>query len=126
MPVRALRQHKHRPVIIHPPSQNPINARKGITTLVRSAHTVPSPARSQNPINARKGITTLSQALSPGTCVISQNPINARKGITTYSHVRDAFVPTDDKVRILLMPVRALRQISIAASLQIPILSESY
>ena len=43
--------------------QNPINARKGITTLpLRGAGAPQSPG--QNPINARKGITT-DQAQRP-------------------------------------------------------------
>jgi len=137
--------------------QNPINARKGITTLwpgryarffvyvrillmpVRALRLVHSDsvflalAPSQNPINARKGITT--PALAPmRTCFlkvrillmpvralrrhhvicrhrlvrqIGQNPINARKGITT-STPRPGPI-RNPSVRILLMPVRALR-----------------
>jgi len=65
----------------------------------------------QNPINARKGITTVSTCgLFIQVLLDSQNPINARKGITTDSYSRP---PTrcGCTVRILLMPVRALRRL---------------
>jgi len=37
----------------------------------------------QNPINARKGITTSIIRFDEAAGDLSQNPINARKGITT-------------------------------------------
>jgi len=41
---------------------------------------------SQNPINARKGITTETSLNRTRCCFgIGQNPINARKGITTIT-----------------------------------------
>ena len=62
----------------------------------------------QNPINARKGITTLTPTWADTALLhVCQNPINARKGITTYwPFYLDSM---DVVVRILLMPVRALR-----------------
>ncbi len=57
MPVRALRPITYltlnRQLGL---GQNPINARKGITTY--TAYTYAAPSVGQNPINARKGITT--------------------------------------------------------------------
>ncbi len=40
-------------------------------------------AQRQNPINARKGITTRYLDLAWKEGIAGQNPINARKGITT-------------------------------------------
>jgi len=84
MPVRALRRfHSAHRVQWYAERQNPINARKGITTLrlVPRSHGRPL---CQNPINARKGITTLLSSRAALLVVaVRQNPINARKGITT-------------------------------------------
>jgi len=57
MPVRALRQVRSLQPFCPSEGQNPINARKGITThvIVGSCEATVS---GQNPINARKGITT--------------------------------------------------------------------
>jgi len=80
----------------------------------------------QNPINARKGITTVNdQDFEAGDwLLLSQNPINARKGITTFSATVD---PAEKQyVRILLMPVRALRRSMLTELRAHPIESESY
>jgi len=61
----------------------------------------------QNPINARKGITTCGPRYRVGH-LPGQNPINARKGITT-GRWRRRDRGRHGEVRILLMPVRALR-----------------
>jgi len=55
--------------------------------MIRLAETdAPVRVDSQNPINARKGITTQRGPKSAcGTPRRRQNPINARKGITTHS-----------------------------------------
>ncbi len=83
MPVRALRPNIPAAQFHHGElRQNPINARKGITTeCIRSVITVALDR--QNPINARKGITTFVGQPCPTLDLIGQNPINARKGITT-------------------------------------------
>ena len=57
MPVRALRPINDFRAERFLFCQNPINARKGITTR-RSRHRANTPSQGQNPINARKGITT--------------------------------------------------------------------
>ena len=62
--------------------QNPINARKGITTASMT-NWAPIGSNGQNPINARKGITTIGVVGDEHVREWRQNPINARKGITT-------------------------------------------
>jgi len=62
----------------------------------------------QNPINARKGITTQEFMVKTRVLRYRQNPINARKGITTTG--ADHACRAMRCVRILLMPVRALRR----------------
>ena len=125
MPVRALRHVSYTYwVSCERHSQNPINARKGITTDGTNYCTFRLVPR-QNPINARKGITTDGSSVGLGDISLRQNPINARKGITT--HRRVARLLSSTQVRILLMPVRALRHISLTTrTVPAAVQSESY
>jgi len=95
-------------MLAHEVRQNPINARKGITTLCGSAR-LRFPRYGQNPINARKGITTLLVALQvnlgPEVRILLM-PVRALRQ-NVYLWVSLKFT----EVRILLMPVRALRPI---------------
>jgi len=91
MPVRALRHcHIIGELCGEALRQNPINARKGIKTLVVD----PPLYREvrQNPINARKGIKTRYSLRFPEGRLCGQNPINARKGIKTYHLARRVLV----------------------------------
>jgi len=71
----------------------------------------------QNPINARKGIKTDDKENQRRNYETRQNPINARKGIKTPLlcgyHVT---IAGSGPVRILSMPVRALRRTIVHAS----------
>jgi len=86
--------------------QNPINARKGITTLFKVTGVVGEVGVRilLMPVRALRLLVTAIVAVSH---CFRQNPINARKGITTRSGALDDFLIV--WVRILLMPVRALR-----------------
>jgi len=83
MPVRALRRADLIDGQGREVGQNPINARKGITTEGLILPYQLATLR-QNPINARKGITTTRYGFRQDASGNGQNPINARKGITTH------------------------------------------
>ena len=71
------------------PSQNTLNARKGITTAEFHDETW-EPKVCQNTLNARKGITTQSGSNRGHSASSCQNTLNARKGITTRTPPRES------------------------------------
>jgi len=107
MPVRALRQYQS--ILDATRSrngQNPINARKGITTQSSSCTRI-SEQKVRILLMPVRALRRTAWHYIGCIAGCGQNPINARKGITTRAASHNPLDPYH--VRILLMPVRALR-----------------